>query len=71
MSTTSIRETKKYSLYKGYAQTAELYSVLRRKRDPMDTIGYTNTWMNKFQKDELMKMSDEEFDNYCNKIDFQ
>lgn len=69
--TQNIRQTVNYTLYRGYRQTAKLFSVIKRKTVSNPTIGYTETWLNEMQKEELVKLSDDEFDIKCSKIEFK
>lgn len=69
MHTTDVRRSRQYVLYRGHGNTAELYNVLR-----LETISkrmsFTDSWLNESQKDELLKLSEEEFDRACSKINF-
>lgn len=69
--TQDVRKTKKYTLYRGHHQTANLYSVIRQPDYADSTMGYSETWLNEMQKEELVKLPDDDFDRECSKIKFK
>lgn len=67
----TIRKTKNFELYRGHNQTENFYSFLRLAKDVWTPLGYTETWIPQIEKDRVILLSDEEFDDYCKKIKFQ
>jgi len=67
---TDIRSTSKYSLYEGYGHLEGKYSIIRYPQGYGDMMKYTTNWMTELQKDQLMELSDEDFDIACSKLDY-
>lgn len=69
--TTVIRDTKKFQLFEGFNQTAGMYAVLKKAQGTGSYPEISTGWMPVIQKNELMELSDEDFDEACKKYDYR
>lgn len=67
--TTTIRETANYQLYRGYGATADRYWILR-KISKINTQAAISNGFLELQKEELLSLTDEDFDIACSKFDY-
>lgn len=68
--TQNIRSTKKYSLYEGYGHMEGRYSIIKLASGYGERMGVLTNWMTEMQKDQLIELSDEDFDIACSKLNY-